>query len=97
MAKKHGGQTSPENLAYACFYCNTFKGPSVAGVDPQDGEIVRLFNPRADDWGQHFRWEATLLLGLTAIGRVTIQVLRINQGEALAARRLFVAEGTNLD
>ena len=26
IAEKHGGATSLENLAWACFYCNRFKG-----------------------------------------------------------------------
>jgi hypothetical protein len=49
-AKKHGGQTRLDNLANACFYCNSYKGPNLSGIDPVSGEIVRLFNPRLDAW-----------------------------------------------
>ena len=34
IAEKHGGATSLENLAWACFYCNRFKGTDLASVDP---------------------------------------------------------------
>jgi 5-methylcytosine-specific restriction endonuclease McrA len=34
IAEKHGGATSLENLAWACFYCNRFKGSDLASVDP---------------------------------------------------------------
>ena len=31
IAEKHGGQTLADNLALSCYYCNSFKGPSIAG------------------------------------------------------------------
>jgi HNH endonuclease len=34
IAEKHGGATSADNLAWACFYCNRFKGSDLASVDP---------------------------------------------------------------
>jgi HNH endonuclease len=34
IAEKHGGATSLENLTWACFYCNRFKGTDLASVDP---------------------------------------------------------------
>jgi len=39
VARKHGGQTTEENLCLACYRCNVHKGPNIAGVDPQTGEI----------------------------------------------------------
>jgi len=45
IAQSHGGETTADNLAFACFHCNNFKGPNVAGIDPDTGEIVRLFHP----------------------------------------------------
>jgi hypothetical protein len=38
----HGGATRPNNLALSCFYCNRYKGPKIAGVDPRFGEIITL-------------------------------------------------------
>ena len=54
IAKKHGGETSLENLALACFDCNRFKGSDIASLDPRSGELVPLFNPRTDEWQIHF-------------------------------------------
>jgi HNH endonuclease len=86
IARQHGGLTIIENLALACIHCNRFKGPNIAGVDPQTGEIVRLFHPRLDTWAEHFAWDGANLVGLTAIGRATITVLLINDPELVAVR-----------
>jgi hypothetical protein len=42
IAKKHGGKTRANNLALSCFYCNSYKGPNIAGIDPLNGRMVRL-------------------------------------------------------
>jgi hypothetical protein len=94
IARKHLGSSSEDNLALSCFYCNTHKGPNIAGVDPDTGEIVRLFNPRRDNWHVHFVWDGSVLTGRTAIGRTTIQVLRINDPEYVQVRKALIAEGT---
>lgn len=93
IPRKHGGPTADGNLALACFYCNRYKGPNVAGIDPDDGMVVRLFHPRLDVWDGHFHWSDGILLAKTAIGRVTIAVLRLNQPNAVAVRREFLAGG----
>ena len=31
IAQKHGGLTEGSNLAWACYNCNSYKGPNVAG------------------------------------------------------------------
>jgi hypothetical protein len=92
-AKKHGGKADPENLALACFYCNSCKGPNIAGIDPQSGQIVRLFHPRKDEWAGHFAWDGAVLSGLTPIGRTTIAVLAINEPNAVAVRESLMREG----
>ena len=93
VAAKHAGAKSLRNLAWACLHCNSFKGPNLAGRDPRTGEIVRLFNPRRDDWDEHFRWRGPRLVGKTAIGRVTIAVLRINLPYRVAVRASLMDEG----
>ena len=90
---KHGGATESGNLALACFYCNSHKGPCIAGVDLESQEIVRLFHPRRDSWPQHFRWVGPALEARTPIGRATIAVLRINDIEAIAVRTALLEEG----
>jgi len=82
-----------DNLALSCFFCNTFKGPNLAGVDPDTGEVTKLFHPRRDRWPDHFRWNGPVLEGRTAVGRTTIEVLRINRADAIAVRRSLMEEG----
>jgi len=80
------------NLALACFHCNTHKGPNVAGMDRLTGQIVRLFHPREDQWEDHFEWTGATLIGRTAIGRVTVDVLAINHPHAVAVRESLIRE-----
>jgi len=93
VAIQHRGATSEDNLALACFACNRHKGPNIAGLDDVTSEIVRLYNPRADRWNDHFRWHGANLEGLTAIGRVTLHVLSINLDYRVAFRRNLIEEG----
>lgn len=89
---KHDGPTVPENLALACVWCNRFKGPNLAGIDRESGGLTRLFNPRTDDWDEHFHYSGGVLEADTAIGRVTVQVLRINRPERVAERVALMEE-----
>lgn len=93
IAEKHRGLTVLENLAWACFSCNMHKGANVAGIDPVTDEVVRLFRPRQDVWGQHFRWQGAWLQGLTSIGRVTVAVLEMNDPDMVLLRELLLNEG----
>jgi hypothetical protein len=93
IAKKHGGRTVAENLALACFYCNSFKGPNIGGLDPRTGKLVQLFHPRRHQWKRCFRWRGPILIGLTPIGRSTIAVLCLNNLEAIALRLAIIDEG----
>jgi hypothetical protein len=86
IAEQHGGQTTENNLAFACWDCNRRKGPNVASVDPQTGEVVRLFDPRCDLWKDHFRLETFRILPLTLAGRATAALLRLNSPERLSVR-----------
>lgn len=96
IARQHGGPTDIGNLALACLHCNRFKGPNIAGLDPVSGELVRLFHPRTDLWTVHFHFEGTRIVGTTAIGRATVQVLAMNAPDLLLVRLEFVAEGIAL-
>lgn len=88
-AQKHRGLTTLDNLALACLPCNAAKGPNVAGIDSETGALTPLFNPRTDVWAEHFAWNGAILEGLTAVGRVTIQVLRINDANRVELRALL--------
>ena len=87
IARQHRGGDSPGNLALSCHHCNLHKGPNLSGVDPQDGRIGRLFNPREDRWEEHFETRGLLLLGLTSTGRITVSVLAMNSQAQLETRR----------
>jgi hypothetical protein len=94
IARKHRGPTQAENLALSSFFCNSFKGPNISGVDPQTGRMMRLFHPRKDRWKRHFVWNGPYLLGRTSIGRTTIDVLEINHPEAVNFREYLIREGS---
>ena len=93
VARKHDGPTRASNLAFSCFYCNSYKGPNVAAFDPKTGAVTRLFHPRRHKWSRHFRWDGPVLIGRTAIGRTTIAVLNINEPEAVATRAVLIDAG----
>lgn len=96
VARQHGGQTELENLALCCGRCNQFKGPNLTGIDPDTGQLTRLFRPRLDQWSDHFRYEGAVLIGLSAIGRTTIAVLSINHPLRIAAREALIQTGLTL-
>lgn len=78
IARQHGGPTTADNLALACHHCNLHKGPNLSGIDPENGAMVALFNPRVQRWEEHFALRGTLVVGLTEIGRATVEVLVMN-------------------
>jgi hypothetical protein len=91
-AEKHGGETAESNLALACTHCNRHKGPNIAGFDHETGETVRLFHPRTDTWEQHFAADGPHVRGKTAIGRATVNVLRMNDPDQLLIRSALLTE-----
>lgn len=93
IPRKHHGSEVDGNLALACFACNNHKGTNLSGLDPQTGELTRLFHPRRDDWAEHFHWDGAGLSGRTAIGRVTIDVLGINLPYRSELRMALIEEG----
>ena len=93
LARKHGGATAAENLALSCYDCNVYKGPNIAGIDPETLEVTRLFHPREDDWDDHFAWNGAELTGRTPAGRSTIDVLKINLPQRTEHRRNLIELG----
>lgn len=67
-----------ENLAFACFECNRRKGSNIASLDPETGDLTPLYNPRMQEWSEHFRWNGSIIEPLTAMGRATASFLRFN-------------------
>jgi hypothetical protein len=91
-----GGWTARSNLWLACGDCNKRKGKRVRVTDPATGRSVRLFNPRKDKWGDHFRWlhGGLLVEGVSEIGRATVEALQLNlPPERVVARGRWIRAG----
>ncbi len=93
IARKHGGPTTEGNLCLSCYYCNSFKGSDLTGLDTKTRRITPLFNPRRHKWVKHFRWERAYLVGRTQIGRVTVALLHINDEYRVELREWLIEEG----
>ena len=50
-----GGTSELNNLALACRSCNAYKSTALLGLS-EGKAAVRLFNPRQDNWEEHFQW-----------------------------------------
>jgi hypothetical protein len=96
VAQQHGGSDDADNLALACHRCNLHKGPNLAGIDPYDDRVVRLFHPRRHRWSDHFVFEGARINGLTPIGRATVQVLNMNDARRLEIRAEILKQGVKL-
>ena len=95
VPKAAGGLTEHNNLALACSHCNVHKATRQKGVDSLTETEVRLFNPRIDDWADHFllNRETGELEGQTSMGRVTADVLAMNAVQPIRARRNLIRLG----
>ena len=93
VALKHGGLTTLDNLALACFPCNRYKGSDLSSIDPQSGAIVPLFNPRTQAWDVHFRMQDFTVVPLTGEGRVTVALLHLNALERIQERIALAQTG----
>jgi hypothetical protein len=93
IARQHRGRTVLSNLANSCLHCNSHKGPNIAGLDPRTNKLTKLFHPRRHRWSWHFRWDGPYLVGRTAIGRTTVDVLALNDPALVAVREALMEEG----
>ncbi len=93
ISVKHGGSTTPDNLAYACIYCNLQKGTDLGSIIWRTGELVRFFNPRRDFWGDNFRLDEAAIQPLTDIGEVTARILEFNNEDRILERQALIEVG----
>jgi 5-methylcytosine-specific restriction endonuclease McrA len=53
IARQHHGPTQADNLAIACFFCNSYKGPNISGTETRT-QLVALPEagsaPRVRTW-----------------------------------------------
>lgn len=93
ISEKHKGPTVAGNLCLSCFYCNSFKGSDISSLTAVTRRLTPLFNPRRQKWSRHFRWDGPYLAGRTAIGRVTVELLKINDPFRVEFREELMEEG----
>jgi hypothetical protein len=92
IAEKHGGETGLKNLAYACLPCNRHKGTDYRSFDPLTGKDTRLFNPRLQNWRDHFQLNTDgTIIPQTPEGRATVRLLRLNDPTRVAQRADLIA------
>jgi hypothetical protein len=74
--------------------CNQNKGSDIATfIDEETDQLVRFFNPRKDDWHEHFQVNDGEILPLSSIGRATIRILGLNQTERIILRKMLIEIG----
>lgn len=91
-----GGSNDESNLWLACPLCNGYKSDKTTAVDPETGEVVKLFNPRTQDWFEHFQWteDGLRVVGRTPTGRATVAALHLSDDpDALVVRSYWVLAG----
>jgi hypothetical protein len=95
IARSQGGETVMDNLALSCQGCNNHKYNKTEGRDPVSGDLVPLYHPRNQQWSDHFAWneDFSLIIGLTATGRATVETLQINREGVVNLRRVLYTMG----
>ena len=89
------GNNEVENLALACHGCNLHKYNKMFGLDDKTNLLAPLYNPRTNKWQTHFKWneDFTIIVGLTSIGRGTVDTLHLNRFRLLNQRYVFREAG----
>ena len=93
VAQQHRQDDRPTNLALACARCNLQKGTNLASVDAVTGAAVPIFNPRTDNWSEHFAFRGSEIIGLTPTGRATVRLLEMNARHRVELRSSLLAAG----
>jgi hypothetical protein len=93
FSKKHGGRTELSNLALACPECNRKKGTVIGSRQSPDGRFIRLFNPRADVWEEHFEFNWAIIRPKTKIAEITSKILGFNDDFRVAFREYLMLLG----
>jgi len=91
-----GGSNEETNLWLAYPLCNRYKADKIEAQDPVSGNTVPLFNPRNEDWPEHFRWseDGLRIIGMTATGRATVSALHLSDDpDALEVRNYWILAG----
>ena len=101
IPQSHPGSSDDlDNLALACHRCNQRRYNFRTGIDPKTQTEVPLFNPRNQNWSEHFIWtkDGLNIIGTTPIGRATCNRFDFNDqnhddGFILNSRQLWLTAG----
>jgi hypothetical protein len=94
VPRSRGGATVIENLALQCPACSLHKANKTAGIDPETQESAPLFHPLVDAWDEHFELRRDgMCVGLSSVGRATVEALRMNDALPKVARAMQIAAG----
>jgi len=91
-----GGSSEESNLWLSCPLCNKAKSDRTSAVDPASGQEVSIFNPRTQQWNEHFSWSADGLriIGKSPTGRATVALLKLDSdSDAILVRSYWVQAG----
>ncbi len=95
-----GGSDNLENLALACHRCNERHYNFTMGIDPQTQAETSLFNPRKQQWFDHFIWskDGIMIIPKSVTGRATCKRFDFNderrdEPSIQTARRFWVEAG----
>lgn len=89
-----GGSDDEDNLWLSCAVCNGHKSDKTSATDPDTNVEYQLFNPRTQDWPDHFRWsdDGLRIIGVTPVGRATVSALQLDSDPiAIAVRAAWVS------
>ncbi len=93
ISRKHGGSSEIDNLAWACVFCNRYKGSDIASLIPARNELIRFYNRRTDRWREHFRLNGVFIEQLTEIGEATTRILQMNHDDQILERQVLNVGG----
>lgn len=77
-------------------------GPATSAIATKEQILARLirrqaavplFNPRKDNWHEHFGWQGVRIGGLTPTGRATALLLQMNAERRLERRAELIKRG----
>jgi len=90
-----GGSNKLDNLAFTCRGCNSRKSDRVEALDPLSKSLLPIFLPRLHAWSNHFSWDDSYLvvIGITPIGRATVEALKLNRVGVTNLRLLMKLAG----
>jgi hypothetical protein len=91
VPRSHGGTTVESNLVLECPWCSLHKSNKLTGIDATGGELVRLFHPLEQSWNDHLQIDPSGFCdGRTAVGRVTVAELKMNDTLPQIARSIQI-------